>query len=76
MGYLPVVLAFGLLMLAVERMRPGRQFERVAGWHGRAIALTVTQAAVAIVGHVRVGSMVRRPRRSGDSAAMASWRMR
>ena len=49
MGYLPVVLASGLLMLAVERMRPGRQFERVAGWHGRAIALTVTQAAVAIV---------------------------
>ena len=49
MGYLPVVLAFGLIMLAVERMHPGRQFERVAGWHGRAIALTVTQAAVAIV---------------------------
>ncbi len=49
MGYLPVVLAFGLIMLAVERMHPGRQFERVAGWRGRAIALTATQATVAIL---------------------------
>lgn len=49
MGYLPVVLAFGLVMLAVERTHPGRRFERVAGWPGRAVALTAAQAAVAIL---------------------------
>jgi sterol desaturase/sphingolipid hydroxylase (fatty acid hydroxylase superfamily) len=46
MGYTLGVLALGLLMLAVERARPGRKFERVGGWHARAIALNVTQAAV------------------------------
>ena len=49
MGYLPVVFALGLAMLARERIHPGRLFERVAGWHTRAIALTVTQAAIAVL---------------------------
>jgi sterol desaturase/sphingolipid hydroxylase (fatty acid hydroxylase superfamily) len=36
-------------MLAVECTHPGRSFERVAGWHARAIALTAVQAAVAVL---------------------------
>ena len=49
MGYLPVVLAVGLVMLAVERTFPGRRFDRVAGWHARAIGLTAAQAAVSLL---------------------------
>jgi sterol desaturase/sphingolipid hydroxylase (fatty acid hydroxylase superfamily) len=44
-----IVLMFGLAMLLVERLAPGRRFERVRGWHSRAILLNVVQAAVAFL---------------------------
>jgi sterol desaturase/sphingolipid hydroxylase (fatty acid hydroxylase superfamily) len=49
MGYLLAVLLLGLGMLAVERRHPGRSFERVDGWHGRALLPTAIQAAVGIL---------------------------
>ena len=42
-----IVLAFGLAMLLVERLAPGRHRERVRGWYPRAILLNVAQAAIA-----------------------------
>lgn len=49
MDYAVVVLALGLIMLAVERSHPGRLFDKVDGWHVRAICLNAAQAAVACV---------------------------
>src|SRR4051812_1060717 len=46
MAYTLGVLALGLLMLVVEHAHPGRKFERVPGWHARAITLNVAQAAM------------------------------
>ena len=47
MDYAVAVLALGLIMLGVERLHPGRNFERVDGWHVRAVCLNLAQAAVA-----------------------------
>jgi sterol desaturase/sphingolipid hydroxylase (fatty acid hydroxylase superfamily) len=44
-----VTLAFGLVMLLVERLMPGKPLERVAGWYPRAILLNTVQAVVAYV---------------------------
>ena len=49
MDYAVAVLALGLIMLGFERSRPGRNFERVDGWHARAACLNLAQAAVAYV---------------------------
>lgn len=49
MDYAVIVLALGLTMLGVERFHPGRHFEKVDGWHARAVCLNVAQAAVAYV---------------------------
>ena len=42
-----IVLAFGLAMLAVERIAPGRSLNNVAGWYPRAILLNAVQALAA-----------------------------
>lgn len=42
-----VVLAFGLAMLLIEYLAPGRRWESVRGWYPRAILLNVVQALVA-----------------------------
>src|SRR4030088_3235121 len=42
-----IVLAFGLAMLLIECVAPGRPLERVRGWYPRAILLNVVQALVA-----------------------------
>jgi len=42
-----IVLAFGLAMLLIECVAPGRHLERVRGWYPRAILLNVVQALVA-----------------------------
>src|SRR5260221_14551234 len=47
-----VVLVFGVVMLLVEYLAPGRQFERVGGWYPRAILLNVVQASVAYLSTV------------------------
>lgn len=44
-----LVLGLGLSMMALERARPARRFERVAGWWPRALALTAVQGAVALL---------------------------
>jgi hypothetical protein len=49
MDYAVAVLALGLMMLGVERLRPGRSFERVAGWHTRAVGINLVQAAATYV---------------------------
>jgi hypothetical protein len=41
-----VVVAFGLAMIAIERIRPGRHWPRVAGWWPRALSLNACQARV------------------------------
>ena len=46
------VLAAGLLMLAIERRRPGRRFPRVRGWWPRALALNLAQAGAVYLGGV------------------------
>jgi sterol desaturase/sphingolipid hydroxylase (fatty acid hydroxylase superfamily) len=43
------VVGLGLGMLLIEQVRPARQFEKVAGWWGRAIGLTLFQGIVALV---------------------------
>jgi sterol desaturase/sphingolipid hydroxylase (fatty acid hydroxylase superfamily) len=40
-----VVVAIGLTMIALERVRPGRPWPRVAGWWPRALALNACQVA-------------------------------
>jgi len=52
MKYAFVVLALGLVMLATERIRPGRSFEKVDGWHSRAVSINLVQAAVAYLATV------------------------
>jgi sterol desaturase/sphingolipid hydroxylase (fatty acid hydroxylase superfamily) len=47
MDYAVAVLALGLIMLGVERLHPGRNFERVDSWHVRAVCLNLAQASVA-----------------------------
>jgi sterol desaturase/sphingolipid hydroxylase (fatty acid hydroxylase superfamily) len=38
-----IVAIVGLAMIAIERIRPGRQWPRVAGWWPRALALNTCQ---------------------------------
>jgi sterol desaturase/sphingolipid hydroxylase (fatty acid hydroxylase superfamily) len=52
MNYAFAVLALGLVMLAIERICPGRSFEEVDGWHARAVAINLVQAAVAYLATV------------------------
>lgn len=49
MDYAVAVLALGLIMLGVEQWHPSRQFDRVRGWHARAVCLNLAQGAVACV---------------------------
>lgn len=47
MTTLVVVLGLGLVMLSVERLRPGRRFDPAKGWLMRATLLNAVQGAVA-----------------------------
>lgn len=47
-----LVLACGLLMMLVERVRPGRRWAKVPGWWPRAILLNGAQAAMVFIGGV------------------------
>jgi sterol desaturase/sphingolipid hydroxylase (fatty acid hydroxylase superfamily) len=68
MAYAPWILGFGLVMMMVERARPGRPWARVAGWWPRAIALTLVQAgSAAIAGRVYDGWLLDRRPWSADA---------
>jgi len=41
-----VVLALALLMMVIERMRPGRDWPTVKGWWVRAIAISIVQVGI------------------------------
>lgn len=66
------VLALAVLMLAVERLKPGRQFPSVRGWWGRAIALNLVQIGIVFVaGTTWDGWLVRNRPWSADSLGLA-----
>ena len=48
-GPMLIVLGFGLAMLAVELVVPGRRWPKVQGWLGRAVSLTAVQAGAALL---------------------------
>ena len=62
-----VVLALGLVMMLVERLKPGRAFPTVATWWTRAIALNAVQVGmVFLAGYTWNGWMVRHRPWSAD----------
>ena len=62
-----IVLSLGLLMLAVERLRPGRAWPTVRNWWLRAVALNVVQMSmVFLAGYVWNGWMIRHRLWSAD----------
>lgn len=40
------VLGVGLVMIAIERLKPGRKWPRVSGWWGRALLLNGCQVGI------------------------------
>lgn len=52
------VLGVGLLMIAIERLRPGRKWPKVSGWWGRALLLNGCQVGIVfLAGHTWEGWM-------------------
>jgi hypothetical protein len=43
-----IVLALAILMIVVERLRPGRDFPTVRGWWIRAIAANLVQMGIVV----------------------------
>lgn len=50
MSTVMIVLLFGLTMMAIERWRPGRHFEKRQGWWYRATFLNLMQAISVLIG--------------------------
>lgn len=67
-----VVLALALLMLAVERLKPGRNFPTVRGWWVRAIAVNFVQVGIVfLAGTTWDGWLVRNRPWSADALGLA-----
>lgn len=68
---LPFVSAFALVMIAVERLRPGRELVRQRSWLARALALNAVQVAVVLLGGVAWDAWMRERRPfSADSLGL------
>jgi len=70
MGTLGLIFGVGASFVALERLFPGRELPRSAGWYRRALALNLAQLAIVVLAGVTWGEWLQGPSLFGIAGAL------